>query len=494
MANRLTHIVDAIRTKDYAVATESIAQVLQQKVEQSLAQERQRVAGALVREGYITEMPALYDVQDDEEGFFINARSFGGPERFYTFSRLKAAGIPQEAMRACYSPYENLQGFAVKKKYAKKAAKVLNLESVTSPALAKFSAEDSSGGRATPGKCAKCGKPATWYHNRLDKKFCADCAPNDTMSRIQESRQLHESARTKETYVDLVRTLTDPDYDGESDDPDIEDVIAQARTDHGSKFAQDLETGIDKMHFPRTGVKWGLDTYWSRIAPRINKSGITNKQDVKALKNQIRQTVSGGAYKRRNLPEASEGHYSGQGWPTKERAEEAAEKVRKYDDREITVVKVGQWWKIHYGPELSEAFKEEKQKMLCHDCGNVFMSAGLPAKCPECGCRKCIETDEPVSEGCGKLHESEAENCERCGKWSGQSTLCSACKGKAKAEWDAPVPEKKKAAIEKSLKKHGLREDKCSQCGTDRNPVDSLLGDVCGKCARDNHKKATGKK
>jgi hypothetical protein len=112
-------------------------------------------------------------------------------------------------------------------------------------------------------------------------------------------------------------------------------------------------------------------------------------------------------------------------------------------------------------------------------------------------CPKCFRREYPMSkEDCGKPHlkESEAENCERCGKWSGQSTLCSDCKGKAKAEWDAPVPAKKKASIEKSLKKHGLTEAACPQCGTQRNPVDAMLGNVCGKCARDNHKKATGKK
>lgn len=44
-------------------------------------------------------------------------------------------------------------------------------------------------------------------------------------------------------------------------------------------------------------------------------------------------------------------HTSGQGWPSKEDAEEAAAKVREYDERLITVVKDGPWWKLHYGED-----------------------------------------------------------------------------------------------------------------------------------------------
>ena len=35
---------------------------------------------------------------------------------------------------------------------------------------------------------------------------------------------------------------------------------------------------------------------------------------------------------------------------------------------------------------------------------------------------------------------------------------------------------------------------KCDQCGKDMNPAEWLLGPVCGKCTKANHKKATGKK
>lgn len=32
--------------------------------------------------------------------------------------------------------------------------------------------------------CAECGKPATWYHNRLEKSYCDEHAPQDTMTRL----------------------------------------------------------------------------------------------------------------------------------------------------------------------------------------------------------------------------------------------------------------------------------------------------------------------
>jgi NMD protein affecting ribosome stability and mRNA decay len=31
---------------------------------------------------------------------------------------------------------------------------------------------------------------------------------------------------------------------------------------------------------------------------------------------------------------------------------------------------------------------------------------------------------------------------------------------------------------------------KCKQCGTTMNPVAVMLGPVCGKCVRENHKTA----
>ena len=31
---------------------------------------------------------------------------------------------------------------------------------------------------------------------------------------------------------------------------------------------------------------------------------------------------------------------------------------------------------------------------------------------------------------------------------------------------------------------------KCKQCGKKMNPVESMLGFICGKCVRENHKKS----
>jgi predicted Zn-ribbon and HTH transcriptional regulator len=50
MANKLQTILNAIRTNDYATATESMGQVMQQKVEQRLAIERVKISKSLVGE------------------------------------------------------------------------------------------------------------------------------------------------------------------------------------------------------------------------------------------------------------------------------------------------------------------------------------------------------------------------------------------------------------------------------------------------------------
>lgn len=34
----------------------------------------------------------------------------------------------------------------------------------------------------------------------------------------------------------------------------------------------------------------------------------------------------------------------------------------------------------------------------------------------------------------------------------------------------------------------------CTRCGKDMNPVEVMLGPVCGKCVRELHKEATGGK
>lgn len=63
MTNPLQTILAAIRTKDYAVATESIAQVMQRKVEVCLAQERRVVGQTLVREANDVKGPLGCDAK-----------------------------------------------------------------------------------------------------------------------------------------------------------------------------------------------------------------------------------------------------------------------------------------------------------------------------------------------------------------------------------------------------------------------------------------------
>lgn len=69
-------------------------------------------------------------------------------------------------------------------------------------------------------------------------------------------------------------------------------------------------------------------------------------------------------------------HNSQQGWPSKEDAEEAAAKVRKYDtERDITVVKDGKWWRLNYGP-----YKEVKESKDTHMTLTVKLLEAIRAK------------------------------------------------------------------------------------------------------------------
>lgn len=479
--SRLTSILDAIRNRDYAIATESIAQVMQRKVEAGLAKERERIAHGLVAEDtesdrgwkrtygfnksgqvifsapgklsyeevheidpYVVKVEVHgrewgdlknFDELTDYPGFTgFSIEKWYGRTQSEIIKDLARIGIPAEPHHTIYQGHV---GIRVPLKYTKKAGKHLFGESVVREApetvlasTAKFNAEamklsgdkilcqvckrregtiyaagkndsmfmcracyrneygnvreDSSGGRATPGKCAKCGKPAKWYHNRLDKKFCDECGPKDTMSRI--------------------------------------------------------------------------------------------------------------------LP-------------------------------------------------VKEAVEETKEKLLCHDCGNVFMGSH-PCKCPECGCRKCVNTDEPLSEGwgddyqerivrhtckgCGNMWMGPAyeDECPKCFKRqygesfdkdypnrkdqrepyyrSGEKALRSNRPGGDPDSWDAQnrqhstrKRELSAADREKDVEedcglahkvKSALKEAACSGCGKTLGPVDAVMGSVCGKCAREGHKKATGKK
>ena len=34
-----------------------------------------------------------------------------------------------------------------------------------------------------------------------------------------------------------------------------------------------------------------------------------------------------------------------------------------------------------------------------------------------------------------------------------------------------------------------MKETKCKQCKKKMNPVEAMMGDICGSCARENHRK-----
>lgn len=251
---KLTHILDAIRSRDYAIATESIAQVMQRKIEERLAQERTTLARKLVGEdteqdrefkrtfGFdkrgqvVFSAPGKLSYADVKEvspnvvkvevhgrewrdwknydelidapgwtAFSVANKAFGGRSQKDVIASLARQGIPAEPWN---SVYYGSTGIKVPLKYSKKTSKILFGESRI--------AEDSSGGRATPGPCSKCGKPAQWYHNRLGKRFCKDHAPNDTMSRILPLKEWDSSERNvRHTCVGCGNLWVGPAYEDE---------------------------------------------------------------------------------------------------------------------------------------------------------------------------------------------------------------------------------------------------------------------------------------
>lgn len=208
MANRLHTIVNAIRTADYATATEGIAQVLQRKVEERLSVERTRIGASLVREAPETVLASkkvavsAEAVSNDVK--VVKSKNGRGWDIEVRGEVIEGGFFEKDAAEEAAEYYRDNKDFQVAEAYDPSSAKKhtcpkckhvwwgVALKKCPNPSCGQKISEDSSGGRATPGKCAKCGKPAQWYHNRLDKKFCASCAPNDTMSRIQPTKNIKE--------------------------------------------------------------------------------------------------------------------------------------------------------------------------------------------------------------------------------------------------------------------------------------------------------------
>jgi len=92
--------------------------------------------------------------------------------------------------------------------------------------------------------------------------------------------------------IDKVYELSDPDYMGSDPSASIRKHLDQIENKFGEQIANQLESGIAKMHFPRhkmNAKSVGLDKLATRSGSRETKSGKANKQDLNKLKNQIKR-------------------------------------------------------------------------------------------------------------------------------------------------------------------------------------------------------------
>ena len=103
----------------------------------------------------------------------------------------------------------------------------------------------------------------------------------------EEIRQVVE-ALPKAAYVSAMRNATDPESDSSKDS---DKVVARARKVHGDKFAKDLESGADKMHFPRDNHTQGYDKLAYRKPAAVTKSGMANKTSIQGLKTNIKRNM-----------------------------------------------------------------------------------------------------------------------------------------------------------------------------------------------------------
>jgi len=101
----------------------------------------------------------------------------------------------------------------------------------------------------------------------------------------EEIRQVVE-ALPKAAYVSAMRNATDPEGSGDSDK-----VVARAKKVHGDKFAKDLESGADKMHYPRDNHTQGYDKLANRKPAAVTKSGMANKTSIQGLKTNIKRNM-----------------------------------------------------------------------------------------------------------------------------------------------------------------------------------------------------------
>ena len=122
-----------------------------------------------------------------------------------------------------------------------------------------------------------------------------------TSSKSEELDEDFDPTRKQrlDDLIDQYKYATDPiGYDDDAPDPD--EVIAQIRQEFGDKIADTIEQG-PSSHFPRDNHSRGYDPLDRNNSPRITKSGMVNRQDVSALKGNLKQRI--GSHSRPNLPE-----------------------------------------------------------------------------------------------------------------------------------------------------------------------------------------------
>ena len=132
----------------------------------------------------------------------------------------------------------------------------------------------------------------------IEVQEAADGPKEQLMYIMEQLRQLSaEVAGIKERVEDRTELddLISSYYDSidpsnyEDDIEDPEAILDTIRAKYGDKIANDLDTGSEKMHFPRWSAPgtWGSDHLANRKPSRITKAGKANKQDVDTLKRTI---------------------------------------------------------------------------------------------------------------------------------------------------------------------------------------------------------------
>jgi hypothetical protein len=125
-------------------------------------------------------------------------------------------------------------------------------------------------------------KNSLWANAKLNVQF--------VKQGVAEGLESDQRARLDD-LIDTYRTATDPSYDGYGVDDhyDPDEVLDQIRREFGDRVADQIESGTDKMHFPRKDHDQGYDPMsWRKPIDRQTKAGKMYKQDSDYRKNTIK--------------------------------------------------------------------------------------------------------------------------------------------------------------------------------------------------------------